>query len=266
MSTPATESASHSSADVAAAVSEYVDHHISNADSWHLPLLHLHLPPPLSLHAVMLLVGAAILLVTFLVVYDYRARVPHGLTNLLEVLVQYIRDEICIPAFGKTDGRRLAPLFCSFFFFILCLNLMGLMPFLFSATGNVNVTGGLALIVFLFMTVGGVIKRGPVGFFKAFVPPGVPWPLLIMLTPLEMLGVVIKCFALMIRLVANMIAGHVVVLSLIGLLVTYGIVALPALVLILGVFLLEVFVAFLQAYVFTMLSATFMGHIYHPAH
>ena len=110
------------------------------------------------------------------------------------------------------------------------------------------------------------MKHGILNYMKMFVLPGVPAPLLILLTPLEVLSVFIRAFALMIRLFANMFAGHIVILSILGLLIMLGWVALPAIAMAIFVSMLEVFVAFLQAYIFTFLSAIFIGQIYHPSH
>jgi F-type H+-transporting ATPase subunit a len=145
-------------------------------------------------------------------------------------------------------------------------NLMGLCPMFSTATGNINVTFALAAVTFCFMVFGAIYVNGPIQFLKSFAPPGVPWPILIIIMPLEMIGLVIKCAALTIRLFANMLAGHIVVFSLIGLIVAFGLAALPALVMAVAISLMEIFIAFLQAYVFTLLSAMFIGQMYHPAH
>jgi len=113
--------------------------------------------------------------------------------------------------------------------------------------------------------VGAIHKNGFRGYLKAFIPSGVPWPVLILVTPLELLGVLIKTFALMIRLFANMLAGHIVIFSLLGLIFTFGIwAAPPALFMALCISLLEVFIAFLQTYIFVFLSAMFIGLLYNP--
>ena len=198
--------------------------------------------------------------------YRKKDIVPHGLTNLLEIFVLFIRDQISIPSLGEKDGRRMAPLFCSFFFFILGLNLLGLIPIFRAATGNVNVTGALALVTLTFMIFGSIYKNGFMGFVKVFMPSGVPWPILILLTPVEFIGMFIKAFALTIRLFANMLAGHIVIYALLGLIVIFGWAALPAMALAMGVYFLELFIAFLQAYIFTLLSAMFIGQMVHPEH
>jgi len=143
---------------------------------------------------------------------------------------------------------------------------MGLIPLFVTATANINVTGGLALITLSFMIIGTVIRNGMKGFCQAIIPSGVPIPVLFILVPIEIVGLFIKAFALMIRLFANMFAGHIVIFSLLGLVVLMGYVALPAIFLALFINVLEILVAFLQAYIFTLLSAMFIGQMFHPAH
>lgn len=248
-------------------LSKYINHHIMDSYEWNLPFIKpIHLPEFLSLHGVMLIIASMFVFLLFGVLYNKKKRVPTGITNLLEVFVLFIRDEIAVNALGKEDGRKMTPLFCTFFFFILILNLMGLIPIFVTATANVNVTAGLALITLSFMIFGAIYKNGIMGFLKALTPTGVPAPVLIILMPIEILGLFIKAFALTIRLFANMLAGHIVIFSLIGLVVLMGAVALPAVVLAVFIYVLEILVAFLQAYIFTLLSAMFIGQTYHPEH
>ena len=186
--------------------------------------------------------------------------------NLLEVLVLFVRDNIAIANLGEKDGRKMAPLLCTFFFFILTLNLMGLIPLFATATANINVTAALATTTLAVMIGGAIYKNGPVGFLHAFIPHGVPWPVLILLTPIEIMGMFIKTFSLTIRLFANMFAGHVVIYTLIGLVVMFGPFAFASIGLAVGIYVLKIVVALLQAYVFTLLSAMFIAQIHHPAH
>jgi len=246
---------------------QYIMHHVSNGTEWQLPFLPtIHLPEFLSLHSVMLMVCSGILFLLFGVLYNKKQRVPTGLTNLLETLVLFIRNEVSIACLGAKDGKKMAPLFCNFFFLILCLNIMGLIPLFSTATANINVTAALALITLSFMIFGAIHKNGFRGFFKALQPSGVPTPILIILMPIEFIGLFIKAFALTIRLFANMLAGHIVILSLLGLIVLMGSKAIPAVLLALFISILEILVAFLQAYIFTLLSAMFIGQVYHPDH
>jgi F-type H+-transporting ATPase subunit a len=243
-------------------------HHMQDSQIWQLPFLPpIQLPSILSLHGLMLVICSVLLTILFCVIYDKKQRVPSGLTNFLEVFILFVRNEISIKNLGVEDGRKMAPLFCTFFFFILGLNLMGMIPLFVTATANPNITAGLAIISLGFMIFGAIYKNGWKGFCKALIPTGVPIPILFILVPIEIVGLLIKSFALMIRLFANMLAGHIVIFSLLGLIVLLGLSsALPVLVLALFIGLLEVFVAFLQAYIFTILSATFIGQMYHPEH
>lgn len=247
-------------------IDQYIMHHVLNSDKWHIFGITIHLPDFLSLHGVMILLCAVLLVVLFCFLYDKKQRVPSGLTNALEAIVQFIRDEIAVRHLGEEDGIKYTPMLCTFFFFILGLNLLGMIPVFSTATANISVTGALASIIFILLTVGAIIKNGIGGFVKAFCPAGVPILILPVIFLLEFIGVIIKPGALMIRLFANMLAGHMVILSLIGLVVMLGAIALPAVVLAVGVSALEVFVAFLQAYIFTLLSAVFIGQMYHPEH
>ena len=246
---------------------EYILHHLVDGQEWHLPFLPpIHIPAPLTLHTLMMILASVFLIIIFCFLYDKKARVPRGLTNFLEAIIIFIRDRICVPYLGHEDGHKLTPLFATFFFFILMMNVMGLIPIFATATANVNVTAGLALITLSFMFFAAILKNGLLGFCKAFMPTGVPWPILILLFPIEFLGMFIKTFALTIRLFANMLAGHLVILSVLGVVTMFGLVAMPAVILALGIYLLEVMVAFLQAFIFTLLSAMFVGQTMHPEH
>lgn len=242
-------------------------HHVANSDEWALPFgIHLALPHFLSVHGLMVVLCAFFLILLFGVLYKKNVTVPTGMTNALESFVVFIRDQVAVPSLGEEDGRKMTPMLCTFFFFILGLNLMGLIPLFSTATANISVTAALALITLSFMIFGAIYKNGLIGFIKTFIPHGIPWPVLIILTPIEFAGMFIKAFALTIRLFANMLAGHIVIFSLLGLVVTFGAAATPAVGLALGIYFLELFVAFLQAYIFTLLSAMFIGQMYHPAH
>lgn len=246
---------------------DYVMHHVVNSNEWPIPFLGtIKIPAMITLHGLMMILWSVILIVLFCFIYKKNARVPQGITNFLEMFVVFIRDEVAIPSLGEGDGRKMTPLFCTFFFFILGLNLIGLIPLFSTATANISVTGALALVTLSVMIGGAIYKNGLVGFLKSFVPQGIPVPVLIILVPLEFLGMFIRAFALMIRLFANMVAGHIVILSIIGLVGVLGLIALPSIFLAIFVSLLEVFIAFLQAYIFTLLSAMFIGQTMHPAH
>ncbi|HMO51274.1 MAG TPA: F0F1 ATP synthase subunit A [Kiritimatiellia bacterium] len=248
-------------------VQDYIMSKIADAPYWKTPLGPVPLDAlNLTRHGLMLLLASALLIWVFGFLYRKKDPVPRGFTNLLEVLVLFIRDQIAIANLGERDGRKLAPFFLTLFFFILFLNLMGLIPLFAGATSNVNVTAGLALITLSVMIGGAIMKNGFIGFLRAFIPHGVPWPVMIILVPIEFMGMFIKAFALTMRLFANMLAGSIVLYSIIGLVVVFGIAGAPSLLLAAGIYILKVFVAFLQAFVFTLLSALFIHQVHHPAH
>ncbi|HET9315976.1 MAG TPA: F0F1 ATP synthase subunit A [Vicinamibacteria bacterium] len=219
------------------------------------------------------LASLLVLLVTRLAIRGYRDGVPSGLASAVEALVLFVRDDIAETNIGH-DGRRFVPLLLSFFFFILIAALLGLTPFAATSTANLSVTLGLAFISFLAQQWAGISKYGVVKHFTGMVPHGLPWPLVIIMIPVEILGMFSKPFALMIRLFANMLAGHMVITTLLMLVplmavvsTALGVAMLPvSLGLSLFIMILEVLVAFIQAYIFTLLTSIFIGMYAHPAH
>lgn len=248
------------------AVQKFILEDVGNLDHLTMSLFGWTFPAWVSVHGLMVTLASAVLLVVFGVLYNRRALVPTGLTNALEAMVIFVRDQISIPYLGAEDGRRFTPYFCSLFFFILSMNLIGLIPGMRAATANLAVTGALASITFVFMVGGAMLRHGALGFFKGLVPRGVPWPILLLLLPIEFVSLFIKAGALTIRLFANMLAGHMVVFFMLGMMIIFGAWALPAVVMAIMIYLMEIFIAFLQAYIFTLLSAVFIGQAYHPAH
>jgi F-type H+-transporting ATPase subunit a len=229
-----------------------------------------------SKHLVFLLLAAAMAIVLArLAVRSYRGgTIPRGFGAAVEGLVLFVRDDIAEANIGHEDGRKFTPLLCSFFLFILVAALMGLMPFAATSTGNLAVTMGLALISFAAQQYAGISRYGVVGHFRNIIPPGLPAWLLPIMIPVEILSMFTKPFALMIRLFANMLAGHMVIttllllIALMGQISWLGGVAMAPVSILLSLFimLLEVLVAFIQAYIFTLLSAIFIGMYAHPAH
>jgi len=188
--------------------------------------------------------------------------------QLLEVYVLYIRDEVVYPIMGEKDGRRMMPFFLNTFFFILTCNLLGLVPWGYTATSNVNVTGGLAIVAFIVIQGMGIVENGLVNHLKAIVPPGIPAPVMLIMIPIEIIGMFAKPFALCIRLFANMVAGHAVILVLLLLVIQAGsyLVAPAPIFAVLFISCLELFVAHLQAFIFTILTVLFTSMTMHPAH
>ena len=250
-----------------------VDHHELHFGPLHIPLPHLELfgiDMSITAHLVMMWIASLLLIVTLAISTKRRGLVPSGFANAVETLAVFIRDDIAVPNLGNKDAPKYMPFLMTVFFFILFCNLLGLIPFGQTATGNINVTATLAGISFFMMLSGGIKHNGLFGFFKGLIPGGLPLPLLPLMIPLELLGLLTKPFALCIRLFANMLAGHVVLLSLIGLIFTFKelvfVVAPVAVGFALAMYMLEIFVGFLQAYVFTLLTALFVGLSIHQEH
>jgi F-type H+-transporting ATPase subunit a len=260
-------------------------HHVVDVRFGHLYVGVVDLGPTKHL----LFFGIAALIVIAIVqlsLRGYREGVPSGLGAAVEALVVFVRDEIAEKNIGH-DGRKFTPLLLSFFFFILVAALLGLVPFptydfetghigvaASTSTGNLSVTLGLAFVSFLAQQWGGISKFGVVHHFMGLVPPGLPKFLLPIMIPVEILSMFTKPFALMVRLFANMLAGHMVITTLLLLIplmaaisTVFGIFMIPiSLGLSLFIMFLELLVAFIQAYIFTLLSAIFIGMYAHPAH
>lgn len=214
-------------------------------------------------HVVMMWIASALLLVIVLLAVRKRGLVPRGAYNFVELLVAFVRNEIALKNIGERDGDRFVPYLVTAFFFILFMNLFGLVPFAATSTANLSVTVAMALFTFV-ITQYAAIRAMGVGGYLAHLTGGVPKslaPLWIIMIPVEFLGLFTKPFALTVRLFANMVAGHFVILALLGLIFALGTpwVAFASVPMALGIFLLELFVAFVQAYIFTMLSALFIG-------
>lgn len=234
-------------------------------------------PIYLTTHGLMVLIAAG-LLTAILATAGAKTKkgAPSGVANLIEAFVVYIRDEIVRPNMGPGADPYLS-YFCTLFFFILFCNLLGLVPFGATATGNISVTAAMAFTTFMLIHVAGIREHGLWHYIQTYVPHGLPFWLVPLMFMIEILGVFTKAFALCIRLFANMIAGHIVILAFLSLIfimreifnsaaVGMGVglgVSLPMAV---GLGLLELFVAFLQAYVFTLLTAVFVGAAVNPQH
>jgi F-type H+-transporting ATPase subunit a len=188
-----------------------------------------------------------------------RSAVPKGLGNMVEAMVVFVRDEVAVPNMGP-GGLRYMPYLLTTFLFILVMNLLGIIPYGASATGNISVTAGLAIVAFVMIQLSAIRVQGIGGYLK-HLTGGVHWALWPIMIPIEVLGLFTKNFALCMRLFANMIGGHIVILSFIGLIFLFKsyLIAPASIGFALGVSMLELFVAFLQAYIFTMLASLFMG-------
>jgi len=222
-------------------------------------------------HLVFALLASGILLMVFIrLAHRYkqgigRTSAPRGVVqNLFETLVVFVRDDIAVPNLGKEHSKRFLPYLLTAFFFILTCNMLGLVPFGATATSNLNVTAVLATFTFVLTQANGSKDH----WRHVFWPPGMPVAVKLLLIPTEIIGLFTKPIALAIRLFANLTAGHLVILSLIGMIFTftqlfgtaigYGVVPI-SLGFTLFVMFLELLIAFIQAYIFTILSALFIG-------
>jgi len=189
--------------------------------------------------------------------------------HLLESIVLFVRDDMVYAVMGKHHGRGFVPLFLTQFFFILFMNLLGLLwlgSIGGTATANVAVTATLAITTFVAIHLSGIREHGFFKHWKNFIPHGVPAALVPLMFVIEVIGMLVKPFALTIRLFANMTAGHLVMLSFFGLVYLFGAAGVPALAMAIGISALELFVCFVQAYIFTYLSIIFVGASVHPEH
>lgn len=185
---------------------------------------------------------------------------PSGMANTMEALVEFIRLDVAKSNIGHGYERHLPYLLTVFMFILLC-NLLGLVPYGATATGNINVTLTLAVFTF-FITQAAALRAHGIKGYLAHLTAGTHWSLWIIMIPIEVIGLFTKPFALTVRLFANMTAGHIVILSLIFIsfiLKSYVVAAAVSVPFSIFIYLLEIFVAFLQAFIFTMLSALFIG-------
>lgn len=297
--------AGHASNSVMEQVGPNIIHHVSNSDISH-PIIHL---PTLyginfsvtkhvfMLWLVTILIGIAVIIPVRRFLAGGRP-VPTGWMNALETIVQFIRDSIVKPNVGPKWVMTWTPLVLTFFFFILFANGIGMIPifdvlgafnrFLLgvpasdshnvvngilhggvTATGNFNVTAGLATITFFSIIIAGALAHGFLNHWKNLVPHGLAWPVYIILIPIEIMGLFVKPFALTMRLAANMTGGHIALLALLSLMAIFGEmfhstaaglgVAFVAIPIAVAISALEIIVVLVQAYVFTLLTAVFVG-------
>jgi len=282
---------------------EVIIEHVSNSSIDH-PILEL--PTILGInfsvtkHVLMLWIVAVLLFV--LITWSTRKYlkqdrpIPTGFMNALEAVVQFIRDSIVLPNVGKKFVNTWTPLILTLFFFIVTANAFGLIPMFevlgavdrfilhtdhesiinrllhggATATANYNVTAALALITFLAIIVAGTKAHGFIQHWKNVVPSGLAWPVYIILIPIELMGMLVKPFALTMRLAANMMGGHIAILAILSFVFIFsemfqsvlagvGVGLVVSVPLVVGVSTLEIIIVLVQAYVFTLLTAVFIG-------
>jgi F-type H+-transporting ATPase subunit a len=288
---------------------ETIIHHVSNSPISE-PLIHLPklagIDFSVTKHVLMLwLVAAFVLVVVITTVRSYLKQdkpIPTGFMNPLEALVEFIRDSIALPNVGKKWVNTWTPLLLTFFIFIFCANAVGLVPifdvlglldhFVFhtgdhsfikqvlhggtTATANYNVTAALAMITFSAIIIAGSRAHGVVQHWVNLVPHGLAWPIYILLIPIELMGMLVRPFALTMRLAANMTGGHIAILAILsfvflfaemfGRAVGVGVGVAASVPLATAISALEIIVVLVQAYVFTLLSAVFIGMAIHVHH
>ena len=244
-------------------------HHIMDSHEWRpLPFfgpLQLHdltigpVTIPVTQYTVMLLINAVLLVAVFAGVFHKVRPIPSRAGIILEPLVFFVRDSLVYPAMGEETGKKWLPFLYTLFFFILCANFLGMIPMFLTITGNLSINSALAIMVFLILIINGVRKLGLPGFFTAMIPEGVPGPIAVLLLAVEVANLFIRSGVLAIRLFANMIAGHMVISSLLLLIfLIHPLVSAVSVPMALFIYLLEVLVAIIQAIVFTMLTAVFI--------
>lgn len=219
-------------------------------------------------HVVMMWIAAGAMLIIFpLVCNRKKSLVPTGISNLFEAMLLFVRDDIARGTIGEEDGDRFLPYLWTLFFFIFFCNLLGLIPFGATATGNISVTAALALTSFVMIHAAGIKNNGIVHYLESIVPP-VPWFIWPLLLIVEVVGHIVKPVALAVRLFANMVGGHIVILVILGFIFVYPNPAVISVSVLGGcaLYMLELFIALLQAYIFTFLTAVFIGIAVHAEH
>ncbi len=241
---------------------------------------------PITNHVLMLFVSAILLLIVMPIVARGQSLVPTGFRNMIEAVLQFLREDMARPVLGQATDK-LIPFIWTLFFLILTANLLGMIPIGSfaapiddhlkhiggTATGNLSITAALAICAFLFIHISGMREKGVGTYWNDFFFGHAPIWLSPLMIPLEIAGALVKPFALAIRLFANMIAGHVVLAVLLGF-AAVGLMKGGAMIGITGasvlgavfISLLELLVAFLQAYIFTFLTTLFVGMAIEPSH
>jgi F-type H+-transporting ATPase subunit a len=202
--------------------------------------------------------------------------IPRGLQNLMESLVSFVRQSLIHEILGE-EGMRWFPFIATLFFFILFCNLLGLVPKMFTATSNINVTATLAAMVFILTQGAGIAKHGLVGYGKTFVPKGMPRGimggiLIGFMIIVEIISQLARPFSLAVRLFANMTAGHMVILVFISMIFMFqGIMAkifVTPMSVVMAVIMMafEIFVSLLQAFIFAILASIYISLAVHPEH
>ncbi len=245
--------------------------HVVSHELFTIPLFGKEIP--FTNHMLMITVGSIVLMIVMPLVIARRQLIPRGFYNIIETICVFIREDVARP-FLKKQTDRYIPYLWSIFFFILILNLLGMVPFnavlgiIFgkqnhiygAATANLYVTGALATFAFFLFHLAGIFEKGFIKYF-ATLSPKVPWPMMPFMFLMELISSFVRLFSLAIRLFANILAGHILLSVLLGFILLFKnfMVASASITAATMMSLLEIFVAFLQAYIFTFLTTIFIG-------
>lgn len=266
-----------------AASGNWIIEHASDSHTLNfLPFGEIHLPvfPPIHIfgmsidmsitkHVVMMwLVAVIVFTVMKIVARSYRkSTIPGRFASAVEMVIIFIRDDVVVPAIGE-KGKRYLPYFLTLFFFILVSNFFELVPYASTPSGDISFTAALAVIAFFVVQISGIRNNGFFRYFKGLVPPNIPIFAIPIIAIVEVMGLFTKPFALCVRLFANLLAGDIAIYSFIGLIFVFGTILAAPLAIGFALFIeiLEVLVAFIQAYIFTTLTALFVGMAIHQEH
>ena len=253
----------------------YKEIHLPHGPTFDVAGIHFDMSP--TKHVIFLLLAATLTAAVLIGTarahtrHHHAAGRPRGFAAGLEAMILYLREEVVMKNIPH-GGARYAPFILTLFFFILFANLLGLIPYGSTATGNISVTATLALITLVVVEFAGIRSQGA-GYLKTIfywpsdMPLAMKLPMTLIMAPIEIVGKLTKPFALAIRLFANMTAGHIVVLALVGLIFTFANLASGApLLMAVAIMVLELFVAFLQAFIFALLSSVFIGQMVEAHH
>jgi F-type H+-transporting ATPase subunit a len=257
---------------------EWLTHHVSNSSTWHLPfatvdfnnfhwtIFGIDMGP--SLHVTMIFIGTLLALILYPIAAKRKNYLPTSrFGHAIEAIIVFLREDIVYPFLGRQHARTWFPFVLTLFFYLLTLNMLGLIPYMATATSNINFTAAMALLTFLIFNIAGIMHNG-LSYIKNLAPHGIPFPVLIILYPIEIIGLLTKSAALSIRMFANLSAGHFIIFALLGLITVFKSYLIAPFFVggALFIWVLEILVAFLQAYVFTLLTTLFIGSAIHQEH
>jgi len=212
--------------------------------------------------------GVGLFLILLLVISAKPRTMPRKRQVIAELLLNFIKRGMCYNMIGTGEGDKWVPFVSAVFIFILANNLIGLVPGAYTPTSNPVFTLTMALIVFFTVHITNFKKNGFKGYFKTYAPSSVPKWMLVIVVPIEVISAIAKPFSLFIRLMANMLAGHTIIYVILGLIIyfkTYFI-AIAAVPFAVVMMMLELFISAIQAYVFAILTALYIGEVVNPRH